>query len=105
MLQMNYAIAEISGKQIWVEKGKCYDINKIKLEVGSKITLNRILLINEKNNISLGKPYLEKKKVTATILQHFKGTKFVVYKMKPKKKMRRKQGFRKEITRIIIDKI
>ena len=37
MLQMNYAIAEISGKQIWVEKGKFYDINKIKLEVGSKI--------------------------------------------------------------------
>ena len=101
---MNYAIAEISGKQIWVEKGKFYDINKIKLEVGSKITLNRILLINEKNNISLGKPYLEKK-ITATIVQHFKGTKFVVYKMKPKKKMRRKQGFRKEITRIIIDKI
>ena len=58
---MNYAIVEISGKQIWVEKGKFYDINKIKLEVGSKITLNRILLINEKNNISLGKPYLEKK--------------------------------------------
>ena len=102
---MNYAIAEISGKQIWVEKGKFYDINKIKLEVGSKITLNRILLVNEKNNIFLGKPYLENKKVTATILKHFKGTKFVVYKMKPKKKMRRKQGFRKEITRIIIDKI
>ena len=55
---MNYAIAEISGKQIWVEKGKFYDVNKIKLEVGSKITLNRILLVNEKNNIFLGKPYL-----------------------------------------------
>ena len=102
---MDYAIVELSGKQIWIEKGKFYDINKINSTVGSKISLNRMLLLSKNNELSLGYPYLDNKQAMATVLRHFKGTKFVVYKMKPKKKMRRKQGFRKEITRIIIDNI
>jgi len=102
---MDYAIVEMSGKQIWIEKGKFYDINKINSQIGSKIHLNRILLLNKNNELHLGQPYLNNKQVTATVLKHFKGTKFVIYKMKPKKKMRRKQGFRREITRIIINNL
>jgi large subunit ribosomal protein L21 len=106
-----YAIVEISGKQHWIEKGKFYDINKIDTEVGSKIQLNRVLLLRKHNTDTntdesfLGAPYLENTKVTATILKHFKGSKIVVYKMKPKKKMQKKIGFRRETTRIIIDNI
>lgn len=102
---MNYAIVEIGGKQVWVEPGKFYDINKIDAEVGSKITLNCVLFLNKDNDIQFGTPHLDYKNVTATVLKQFSGVKFLVYKMKPKKKMRRKKGFRNKLTRILIDSI
>ena len=102
---MNYAIVEIGGRQIWAEQGKFYDENKIDAEVGSKISLNCVLLLNKNNDIKFGSPYLSDEKVTATVLKQFNGVKFLVYKMKPKKKMRRKNGFRNKLTRILIDSL
>ena len=102
---MNYAIVEIGGRQIWAEKGRFYDINKIDTEIGSKINLNCVLFLNKDNDIKFGSPYMEYKNVTATVLKQFSGVKFLVYKMKPKKKMRRKQGFRNKLTRILIDQL
>ncbi len=103
---MNYAIVEVGGRQIWAERGKFYDVNKIDVEVGSKINLNCVLLLNKDNDIKLGSPYMEEyKNITATVLKQFSGVKFLVYKMKPKKKMRRKQGFRNKLTRILIDNL
>lgn len=102
---MNYAIVEIGGRQIWAEKGKFYDVNKIDTEIGSKINLNCVLLLNKDDNITFGSPYMDYKNVTATVLKQFSGVKFLVYKMKPKKKMRRKQGFRNKLTRILIDQL
>ena len=102
---MNYAIVEIGGKQIWAERGKFYDVNKIDLPVGSKINLDCVLLLNKNNNVELGSPYIENSNITATILKQFSGVKFFVYKMKPKKKMRRKHGFRSKLTRILIDSL
>jgi large subunit ribosomal protein L21 len=101
-----YAIVEVGGRQIWAERGKFYDVNKIDVEVGSKINLNCVLLLNKDNDIKFGSPYMEDyKNITATVLKQFSGVKFLVYKMKPKKKMRRKQGFRNKLTRILIDNL
>ena len=83
---MNSAIIELSGKQIWVEKGKFYDVNKINSSIGSRIKLYRILFISIDNKINLGQPYINKKYITCTILKHFNSSKIIVYKMKPKKK-------------------
>ena len=46
---MKYAIVEISGKQFWIETGKYYDFNRIPTELGKNITLNRVLLLNNKD--------------------------------------------------------
>jgi large subunit ribosomal protein L21 len=100
---MNYAIVEINGKQIWVEKGKFYDINRINSGIGSTIKLCRVLLIKTLNATNLGHPDIYKKYIIATILKHLKGPKIIIYKMKPKKKMKHKFGFRKKITRILIE--
>ena len=81
------------------------DLYKIDAEVGSKISLNCVLLLNKNNDIKFGSPYLSDEKVTATVLKQFNGVKFLVYKMKPKKKMRRKNGFRNKLTRILIDSL
>ncbi len=102
---MKYAIVEISGRQFWIETGKYYDFNRIPTELGKQITLNRVLLFNNDEDILIGKPYLESIKIKGRILQHFRGKKTIVYKMRPKKKTRKKQGHRQELTRVFIEDI
>ena len=102
---MKYAIVEISGRQFWIEIGKYYDFNRISIELGKQITLNRVLLFNNDGDLLIGNPYLTSVKITGKILEHFRGKKKIVYKMRPKKKTRKKQGHRQELTRVIIEDI
>ena len=102
---MKYAIVEISGRQFWIEKGKYYDFNRIPTELGKEISLNRVLLLNDGGDVRIGKPYLEDVQIKGKILEHLRGKKTIVYKMRPKKKTRRKQGHRQEITRVLIEDI
>ena len=102
---MKYAIVEISGRQFWIETGKYYDFNRIPTELGKQITLNRVLLVNNEGKVSIGQPYLENVKIKGKILDHLKGKKTIVYKMRPKKKTRKKQGHRQELTRVLIEDI
>ena len=100
---MKYAIVEISGRQFWIEPGKYYDLNRT--ELGKEIILNRVLLLNNEGEILIGKPYLDGVKVKGKILEHLRERKKIVYKMRPKKKTRKKQGHRQEVTRVVIEDI
>ena len=102
---MKYAIVEISGRQFWIETGKYYDLNRIPTELGKEITLNRILLVNNEGELLIGKPYLDTVTVKGKILEHLRGRKTIVYKMRPKKKTRKKQGHRQDLTRVLIEEI
>ena len=102
---MNYAIIEISGRQFWIEAGKFYDINRIPTAIGKEITLNRVLLVNNDGELLVGKPYLDTVKIQGKVLEHLRGKKTIVYKMRPKKKTRKKQGHRQELTRVLIENI
>ena len=102
---MKYAIVEISGRQFWIETGKYYEFNRIPTELGKQITLNRVLLLNDEGNVLVGKPYIESVKIKGKILEHLRSKKTIVYKMRPKKKTRRKQGHRQELTRVFIEDI
>jgi large subunit ribosomal protein L21 len=102
---MKYAIVEISGRQFWIEAGKYYDMNRIPTDIGKEVTLNRVLLVNNNGELLVGKPYLDKVKVQGKILEHLRGQKTIVYKMRPKKKTRKKQGHRQELTRVLIENI
>lgn len=102
---MKYAIIEISGRQVWVEAGKYYDINRISVKLGATINLNKVLLISDSDIVKVGKPYLENIKIKAKILEHLRGQKVIVYKMRPKKKTRKKQGHRQDLTRVLVQKI
>mgnify|MGYP000866435939 CR=1 FL=1 len=104
--EINYVIVEISGRQFWMEELRWYDVNRIPTEVGKEIMLNRVLLASEKSGyVTIGIPYLDTIKVKAKILKHLRGSKTIVYKMRPKKKTRKKQGHRQNLTRIRIDSI
>ena len=102
---MKYAIVEISGRQFWIETGKYYDLNRIPTELGKEITLNRVLFINNEEELLIGEPYLENVTVKGKILKHLRSRKTIVYKMRPKKKTRRKQGHRQDLTRVLIKEI
>lgn len=102
---MKYAIVEISGRQFWIETGKYYDFNRIPTELGKQIILNRVLLLNNNGDILIGKPYLETVTIKGKILEHLRSKKTIVYKMQPKKKTRKKQGHRQELTRVFIEDI
>ena len=102
---MNYAIVEVSGKQFWVEPGKFYDFNHLNLKPGANISLVRVLLVSNDGNITVGQPCLNNSFVDATVLGHVKTKKVIVYKMRPKKKTRKKQGHRDNLTRVMINNI
>jgi large subunit ribosomal protein L21 len=102
---MKYAIVEISGRQFWIEVGKYYDLNRIPTTLGKEVILNRVLLVNNEGELLIGKPYLETVKIQGKVLEHLRGRKTIVYKMRPKKKTRKKLGHRQELTRVLIEQI
>ena len=100
-----YAIAETSGQQFWFEVNKYYDIDRLNAKEKDKITIDKILLIKDKDNISLGQPYVKNAKIELEVLSHKRDKKIIVYKMRPKKKTRRKMGHRQELTRVMVKSI
>jgi large subunit ribosomal protein L21 len=103
---MTYAIVETSGKQLWVEAGHFYDIDHLPdTEENSSLALSQVLLINHEGQVTLGRPYIPEAVVRARVLQHRRGNKIIVYKMRPKKGTRRKRGHRQLLTRVLIESI
>ena len=100
-----YAIAETSGQQFWFEVDKYYDIDRLNAKEKDKITIDKILLIKDKDNILLGQPYVKNAKIELEVVSHKRDKKIIVYKMRPKKKTRRKMGHRQELTRVMVKSI
>jgi len=100
-----YAIAETSGQQFWFEVDRYYDIDRLNAKEKDKITLEKVLLLKDKNTISIGKPYVKDAQIELEVVSHKRDKKILVYKMRPKKKTRRKMGHRQELTRVMVKSI
>ncbi len=100
-----YAIAETSGKQFWFEVNRYYDIDRLNVKEKDKITLEKVLLIKDKNSVNIGKPYVKDAKIELEVISHKRDKKILVYKMRPKKKTRKKMGHRQELTRVMVKSI
>jgi len=100
-----YAIAETSGQQFWFEVNRYYDIDRLSAKEKDKITLEKVLLLKDKNSINIGKPYVKDAKIELEVVSHKRDKKILVYKMRPKKKTRRKMGHRQELTRVMVKSI
>jgi len=100
-----YAVVETGGKQYKVSAGETVDVEKLPYEVGEKIELDRVLLVADGNEVQVGQPTVEGAKVLATVTDHLKGPKIIVFKYKPKERYRRKKGHRQSHTRLTIDEI
>ena len=100
-----YAIVEASGKQFWLQSNRYYDLDRCHAEVDDILTIEKVLLIKDGKDLKLGKPYVKDAKVEIKVLEHRRGPKIIVYKMRPKKKTRRKNGHRQELTRVLVQSI
>jgi large subunit ribosomal protein L21 len=98
-----YAIVESGGKQYRVEKGQTLFVDRLRVDAGDKVSL-RPLLYRSDDAVFEGKD-LEKVKVEAVVAAHVRGPKIRVFKYKPKKGYRRRQGHRSELTRLEISDI
>jgi large subunit ribosomal protein L21 len=102
---MTYAIVEICGKQLKVEPGRFYDLDRLALNPEENLTIDKVLLLHHNDDIYIGQPYVEGATVESTVMEHRRGKKILVYKMKPKKKTRKKRGHRQDLSRLMINSI
>jgi len=100
-----YAIVEASGKQFWLQSNRYYDLDRCHAEIDDVLIIEKVLLVKDGKDLKLGKPYVKDAKVEIKVLEHRRGPKIIVYKMRPKKKTRRKNGHRQELTRVLVQSI
>ena len=100
-----YAIVEIGGKQIKVEKDQKVYVNRLDGKEGSKVTFDNILLLDNAGKIVLGNPSVKGAAVEAKILKHLKDDKVIVFKKKRRKGYKVKNGHRQFLTEIMVEKI
>lgn len=96
-----YAIFVTGGKQYRVQEGDSIYIEKLPNEVEEEVTFEEVLLAGTK----VGTPYVKGAKVIGTVEKHGRGKKIIIFKMKPKKNYRKKQGHRQAYTKVLIKEI
>jgi len=99
-----YALVEFKGKQYKAEKGALLKVDKIDAEPGAAVNIETVLLVSG-DSVKVGNPYVNGAKVSATVESHGKDGKIIVFKYKPKKDYRRKQGHRQQYSIIKIGEI
>jgi large subunit ribosomal protein L21 len=103
---MKYAIVEDGGKQYKAVEGATIDVDLYPSQVGEEIDLERVLLITDnEGKVTVGMPFVAGAKVHATVVSQVKGPKVVIFRYKPKKRIRVKTGHRQKYTRLKIDSI
>lgn len=99
-----YAIIETGGKQIKVEEGQTIYVEKLNAEAGETVTFDKVLFVGGET-VKVGSPVVEGATVTAKVAEQGRGKKIIVFKYKPKKNYRKKQGHRQPYTKVVIEKI
>lgn len=100
-----YAIVDIQGQQMRVSAGDEVYVNRLPGETGSSVTFDNVLMVVEGDDSKIGKPNLEGYAVEATILDHVKDDKVLVFKKKRRKGYRVKNGHRQLLSKIKVESI
>lgn len=100
-----YAIVEIAGQQFKVTKGQELFVNRLQGEEGSKVSFDKVLLVENEGSTKVGAPTVAGANVEATIMQHCKGNKVIVFKKKRRKGYQTSNGHRQYLSKVVIDNI
>jgi large subunit ribosomal protein L21 len=100
-----YAIVDIAGQQVKVQKDQNVFVNRLAGKEGDKVQFDHVLLIDNDGSVTVGAPAIKGAAVTAKITEHLKGDKVIVFKKKRRKGYKKKNGHRQYLTSIKIDSI
>ena len=100
-----YAIVDIAGQQFKIEKGQEVYVNRLEGKEGSKVDFDEVLLMDNDGKVNVGTPFIYGARVTATIIEHLKGNKVLVFKKKRRKGYQKLNGHRQYLSLIKIDGI
>jgi large subunit ribosomal protein L21 len=100
-----YAIVEIAGQQFKVEKDQQLFVHRLEGKEGAKVSFDNVLLIDDKGKVNVGAPVIAGANVSATIVEHLKDDKVIVFKKKRRKGYKVKNGHRQYLTKIQIEGI
>ncbi len=100
-----YAIIETGGKQYRAEEGKTISVEKLPAEKGETVIFDRVLMLNNDQDMQVGRPYLNNCQIEGKVVGTGRRRKITVFKYKPKKNYSRKQGHRQPYSDVLIGKI
>jgi large subunit ribosomal protein L21 len=100
-----YAVIKTGGKQYKVAAGDYLKVEKLNGDVGSKVVIDKVLMLADGDDVTIGSPLVAGAKVNATVLSHGKGDKVMIFKFHRRKHYRKTQGHRQSFTEIKIEDI
>ena len=100
-----YAVIKTGGKQYKVNEGDVVRVEKLNVEENETVTFNEVLLISDESGVKAGTPTVAGASVEGKVVKNGKAKKIIVFKYKPKKDYRKKQGHRQPYSQIQITKI
>ena len=100
-----YAIIGTGGKQYKIHEGEILRVEKIPGEAGDFVSFGQVLMFSDGKTVNIGRPLLDNVVVKGHIVQQEKAKKIIVFKYKKRKRYRKKQGHRQQLTAIMIDQI
>ncbi|MBR1538743.1 MAG: 50S ribosomal protein L21 [Bacteroidales bacterium] len=100
-----YAIVDIAGQQFKVEAGKQIFVNRQAAEVGEALSFDKVLLLDNEGDVKVGAPYISGAAVKATVVEHCKADKVIIFKKKRRKGYQKKNGHRQYLTKLQIEGI
>ena len=100
-----YAVIETGGKQYKVSQGDVIFVEKLDVAEGETVTFDKVLVLADGDNVTVGAPLVDGAKVTAKVEKQGKSKKIYVFKMKRKKNERKKKGHRQPFTKVTIESI
>jgi large subunit ribosomal protein L21 len=100
-----YAIVEIAGQQFKVERGNKVYVHRLEASEGSKVSFDKVLLVDNGGKVQVGTPSIDGATVAATVLGHLKGDKVIVFKKKRRKGYQKSNGHRQQFTQILVQGI
>ena len=102
---MKYAIVESGGKQFKAVEGETIAVDRLPVEPGEEINLERILFFADGDQFSVGTPLVSGLEVQASVVENFRGEKVLAFRYSPKKRIRVHRGHRQDYTRLMIESI
>jgi len=100
-----YAIVEIAGQQMKVEKGRKIYVHRLENAEGETVVFDKVLLVDDEGAVKVGTPQVEGASITATVVEHVKGDKVLVFKKKRRKGYQKMNGHRQYLTKIQIEEV